>query len=59
MSIYKYIKVNGSMLWGENEITKEMLVMVKDRHYDTIIDLHTMTYYDADDNEWKEVEGTK
>jgi hypothetical protein len=58
MKIFKYIKVNGSLLWGENEITKEMLAMVKSHQYDTIINLHDMTYFDPDDNEWKEIDGT-
>lgn len=59
MKVFRYIKVCGSILWGEDELTKEMLAMVKNRQYDTIIDLHTMTYFDADDNEWKAIDGTK
>lgn len=58
MSKYKYLKVNGSLLWGENTLTKEMLLMVKNHQYDTIIDLEEMTYYDADSNEWKDIQGT-
>lgn len=58
MKLFKYLKVNGSMIWGENELTKEMLAMVKDGRYDTIIDLHTMTQYDPDKNEWVEIDGT-
>jgi hypothetical protein len=54
---YRYIKVNGSMLWGENSLTKEMLMMVKNRQYDTIIDTLEGTYFDADNNQWLEIEG--
>ena len=59
MTIFRYLKVSGSVIWGENNLTKEMLAMVKNGNYDTIIDLHTMTQYDADNNEWIEIEGTK
>ena len=58
MSKFKYIKVNGSSLWGENNLTKAMLVMVANGQYDTIIDVEAMKYFDADDNEWKDIEGT-
>ena len=58
MKLFKYLKINGSLIWGENEITKEMLAMVKNHQYDTIINLHEMTYYDANNNEWKEIDGT-
>lgn len=58
MSKFRYIKINGSFLWGENTLTKEMLVMVAEHKYDTIIDLENMTYFDADGNEWKPIEGT-
>lgn len=59
MKIFKYLKINGPLIWGENTLTKEMLSMVKNGQYDTIIDLHTMTYFDADDNEWKEIDGSE
>lgn len=59
MSEYKYLKVNGDMLWGEQALTKEMLVMVKNGQYDTIINLDDMTQYDADKNEWVDIDGTK
>lgn len=58
MSKYKFLKVTGSLLWGENTLTKEMLAMVADGRYETIINLENLTYFDADDNEWKEIEGT-
>jgi hypothetical protein len=58
MSKFKYIKINGNMLWGENSLTKEHLIMVKNGQYDTIINLEDMTYYDADENEWKAIDGT-
>lgn len=58
MKLYRYIKVNSDMLWGENEIDKDMLACVKQGFYDTIIDLHTMTQYDPEDNVWKEIKGT-
>lgn len=59
MSKFKYIKINGGVLWGEQELTKEMLGMVARQLYDTIINLEDMTYFDPDDNEWKEIEGTE
>jgi len=59
MTVFRYLKLSGSLIWGENELTKEMLAMVKNGGYDTIIDLHTMTQFNADDNEWVEIEGTK
>ena len=58
MNNFKYIKVNGSMLWGENNLTKEMLAMVADGRYDTIINTIDMTQFNADDNEWQEIKGT-
>lgn len=59
MKMFRYLKISGSLIWGENELSKNMLAMVKGGQYDTIIDLHTMTYFDSDDNEWKEIDGTK
>lgn len=59
MSNFRYIKVNGSMLWGVNTLTKEILGMVANGQYDTIIDLMEMTYFDADENAWKPIEGTE
>lgn len=56
---FKYLKVSGQLLWGENDLTKEMLIMVENRHYDTIINLEDQTYYDAEKNAWVEIEGTK
>lgn len=58
MSKYKYIKVNSSLLWGENNLTKEMLAMVASGQYDTIINTEDFTYFDADENTWKEIDGT-
>lgn len=56
---FRYLKVNGSLIWGENNVTKEMLVMVKNGQYDTIIDLQEMTFYDADYNAWIDIDGTQ
>lgn len=59
MGKFKYIKVSGgNMFWGENTLTKEMLQMVANHQYETIINTEEQTYFDADDNEWKEIEGT-
>lgn len=55
---FRYLKINGSSIRGENTLTKEMLGMVANGLYDTIIDLEEMRYFDADDNEWKDVGGT-
>lgn len=56
---YKYLKINGSVIWGQNEITKDDLVKVKERYYDTIINTETSYYYDADENEWLDINGEK
>ena len=56
---YKYLKVNGRMIWGENELSRDMLIKVKNRFYDTIINVEEGTYYDADENKWLEIEGTE
>lgn len=55
---YRFLKINGKLIWGENTVTKEMLIMVKNRQYDTIIDLEDGTYYDADENNWLQIEGS-
>ena len=56
---FRYLKINSSLIWGENQITREMLIGVKNGLYDTIIDLENMTQYDADHNAWVEIDGTK
>ena len=54
---YKYLKINGIAIWGQNYITKDDLVKVKERYYDTIINTETNQYYDADENKWLDIEG--
>lgn len=53
---YKYLVFSGLTIWGKNEISKEYFVNAIQRG-DTIINLTDMTYFDKDDNAWKELEG--
>jgi len=56
---YRYLKINGSHIWGVNEITKEMLVAVKNGQYDTIVDTKTNLMFNADENRWVEIMGNE
>lgn len=51
----KYIKVERDMLWGTDAITRDDLVRVRNRTYDTIINLDDLTQYDAENNTWKSI----
>lgn len=50
-------KINGSLIWATDTITREDLIRLKDRAYDAILDLHEWKYFDVDDNSWKDIEG--
>lgn len=55
---WRYLKVTaGNIFWGTNKLTKADLGAVKTGTYETIIDLKNLTYFDADANEWKVIEG--
>lgn len=55
---YRYLKVtSGDLVWGTNELKKTDLLSVKRGLYEAIIDLQNMTSYDAENNEWKEIDG--
>jgi len=57
--MYKYLKVDGNTIRGENTLTREMLIAVKNRYFDTIINTEDATYFDANKNEWVQIEGTE
>lgn len=55
---FRYLKITSSdMFWGTNEIKATDLVSVKRGLYEAIIDLKNMTYFDAEANEWKQIDG--
>lgn len=56
---FRYLKINGSLAWGTNELTRSDLVNRKVGAYDWLIDLKHSTYYDPDLNDWVELEGTE
>ena len=56
---YKFLKINGIVIWGQHKITKTDLEMVKDGRYDTIINIERGTMFNADENKWVEIEGEK
>ncbi len=56
---YRYIYEKWGEIRGKDAITKEDLANVKSRNYDFLIDLEEMKFFDADDNDWKTIEGDK
>ena len=48
----RYIKVRPGVLFAQETISKTDLGAVKQRIYDTIIDLQHFTYFDVDNNQW-------
>lgn len=58
--MYRYITtLSNDFIWGKNEITRETLAMVKDKRYDFLIDTKLNAWYDAENNEWKDIDGDK
>lgn len=55
---YRYIKIMGSIVWGIIELTKERFISSV-KAGDIIIDLEEMKVFDADANEWVDIEGDK
>jgi hypothetical protein len=53
---FRYIFEKWSEIKGTNNLTKEHLISVKNRNSDFLIDTENGTYYDAESNEWKEIE---
>lgn len=53
---FKYLVLTGSTIWGKHEITKEYFVRAVQRG-DHIINLLDSTYFDKDENAWKDIEG--
>lgn len=54
---YSHLKINGSLIWGTNELTRDDLIRLKQRSYDCIIDVQEGKYFDVETNSWKEIEG--
>lgn len=56
---YRWLKINGSMIWGTNNLVVADLARLKQGGYDCILDIQEGTYYDADANDWLKFEGDK
>lgn len=55
---FRYLKITtGDMIWGTNDLKVTDLADRKLGHYEAILDLENMTYYDPEINEWKVIEG--
>lgn len=54
---YRYIFEKWGEVRGTNQLAKEHLIAVKDRHSDFLIDTLEGKYYDGENNEWKDIEG--
>lgn len=54
---YRYLKITGNTIWGTNNLTKDDLVRLKNHGYDAIIDLEELKYFEAEENQWKNIEG--
>jgi hypothetical protein len=52
----RYIKISPA-LWSQDTITRDDLVKVSQKVYDTIIDTQNGTYFDSDSNSWKNIPG--
>lgn len=57
----RYLKINGDFLWCQDAITREDLVQVANRTYDTIVDTVNGTMFNAKENSWDDIptEGAK
>lgn len=54
---FKYLIISTtSTAWGKNELSKEYFVNAVQRG-DLIINLEDGTYFDKDENAWKEIRG--
>lgn len=56
---FKYLIISAApTAWGKNELSKEYFVNAVQRG-DLIINLVDGTYFDKDNNAWKDIEGDK
>lgn len=53
---YRFLVFSGIGVWGKHAITKDYFVAAAKRG-DLIIDTQENTYFDADSNSWKAIEG--
>jgi hypothetical protein len=56
---WRYLKILGSTIWGTNNLKRDDLVRLKNHGYDSILDLQEFKSFDADNNEWVDIEGDK
>ena len=54
---YRYLIITGDFIWGKQEITKDDLARVKTRTCDVLFDTLEEKYFDAENNDWKEIKG--
>jgi hypothetical protein len=52
---YRYIFEKWGEIYGTNQLTREHLIAVKDRQSDYLIDTLEGKYFDAENNEWKDI----
>jgi len=55
---YRYIIWQG-FWWGTDELTRDHLVRLKNGVYEGILDLQEWKYFDADENNWMDMDGDK
>lgn len=56
---FKYLIISGiPTAWGKNELSKDYFVGAVQRG-DLVINLEDGTYFDKNDNAWKDLEGDK
>lgn len=54
---YRYLKINGSIVWGTNSLKRDDLIRCKEGYYDVIIDMVDNTQFDPEKNAWVAIEG--
>lgn len=54
---YRYIFEKWGEVRGTNDLQNQHLLNARDHRCDYLIDLQNATYYDAENNEWKPIEG--
>lgn len=54
---YRYLFEKWGEVRGTNDLNQQHLVNVRNRSSDFLIDTENGTYYDGENNEWKEIEG--
>jgi hypothetical protein len=52
---YRYIFEKWGEIYGTNQLTREHLIAVKDRQSEYLIDTLEGKWFDAENNEWKDI----